>query len=213
MKALADRKLFIQNLGHASVAYTGYFHHPHLIYIHEVLSLSDMREFVRNTMRQSAEILLVLYPEEFTREQLYGYIDDLMNNLNNEPPKVNIRSPLKGEMVDGAFVINGVATDDISVQTVLIRIDGGQWEEVNGTETWRIEIEPARLSEGSHVIEAISFDGSKYSDVDEIEIEYGNIEHQIFDEGRIMILVILVIGTLCTIYLVKRETRKKKRLV
>jgi mannitol-1-phosphate 5-dehydrogenase len=83
MKAWVDRKLFIHNLGHATVAYLGHLSHPDSIFLFEVLSDNQLKEEVRNTMLQAADILLAKYPEEFTIESLTEHIDDLLRRFQN----------------------------------------------------------------------------------------------------------------------------------
>jgi len=84
MKAWVDRKLFIHNLGHSSAAYLGYLSYPDSTYLHQVLSDNQLRNTVRNTMLQAAEILLKKYPEEFTIESLTEHIDDLLFRFENQ---------------------------------------------------------------------------------------------------------------------------------
>lgn len=84
MKAWVDRKLFIHNLGHATAAYLGYQAHPDAIFLYEVLSDSKLKETVRNTMLQAADILLKKYPSEFTVELLTDHIDDLLRRFQNK---------------------------------------------------------------------------------------------------------------------------------
>jgi mannitol-1-phosphate 5-dehydrogenase len=83
IKAWVDRKLFIHNLGHATVAYLGYKTHPEAIYIYEVLDDEELRRCVRQTMLQAADILQALYPGEFSHEQLEEHITDLINRFGN----------------------------------------------------------------------------------------------------------------------------------
>lgn len=84
IKAWVDRKLFIHNMGHATAAYLGYLAYPNSIFLYEVLSDSQVREAVRNTMLQSADILLKKYPDEFTIETLTYHIDDLIRRFQNK---------------------------------------------------------------------------------------------------------------------------------
>jgi mannitol-1-phosphate 5-dehydrogenase len=84
MKAWVDRKLFIHNLGHATAAYLGYLSHPTSTFLYEVLSDSKLKETVRNTMLQAADILFKKYPEEFTVESLTEHIDDLLKRFQNK---------------------------------------------------------------------------------------------------------------------------------
>jgi mannitol-1-phosphate 5-dehydrogenase len=84
IKAWVDRKLFIHNLGHATVAYLGFQKNPKWIFIYEALSDHEIFEATRKTMLQSADILLALYPEEFTFSQLEAHIDDLLERFQNK---------------------------------------------------------------------------------------------------------------------------------
>ncbi|MBN2073391.1 MAG: mannitol-1-phosphate 5-dehydrogenase [Actinobacteria bacterium] len=84
MKAWVDRKLFIHNLGHVSAAYLGYPDNRNFVYIHEVFEVRQLCEKVRNTMMQSAEILLRQYPGEFTKKDLEEHIDDLIKRFKNK---------------------------------------------------------------------------------------------------------------------------------
>lgn len=83
-KAWVDRKLFIHNLGHATAAYLGFRKHPQSVYIYEVLDDPEIYEVTRNTMLQSAGILMALYPGEFTFAQLEAHIDDLLHRFRNK---------------------------------------------------------------------------------------------------------------------------------
>jgi len=83
MKAWVDRKLFIHNLGHATAAYIGFQKFPQAVYLYEVLADNDVFTQTRQTMLQSAEILMTLYPGEFTIVQLTNHIDDLLSRFQN----------------------------------------------------------------------------------------------------------------------------------
>jgi len=84
MKAWVDRKSFIHNLGHATTAYLGYLSHPDSKFLYEVLSDSQLKDDVRNTMLQAANILLIKYPGEFTVESLTEHTDDLLRRFQNK---------------------------------------------------------------------------------------------------------------------------------
>jgi mannitol-1-phosphate 5-dehydrogenase len=90
IKAWVDRKAFIHNLGHSTAAYFGYFRHPQAIYIYEVLDGREVYDFTRDTMLQSAEILRVVYPDDFTARDLEDHIDDLIFRFRNKALKDTI---------------------------------------------------------------------------------------------------------------------------
>jgi mannitol-1-phosphate 5-dehydrogenase len=84
IKAWVDRKLFIHNLGHATAAYLGFRKNPAWIYIYEALDDPEILEATRLTMLQSADILMALYPGEFSHPQLEAHVDDLLQRFKNK---------------------------------------------------------------------------------------------------------------------------------
>lgn len=70
MPAWVDRKSFIHNLGHAAGAYYGFVHYPEMTYMFEIIAKKDVGDFTKSVMRQAADILMELYPNEFTKEDL-----------------------------------------------------------------------------------------------------------------------------------------------
>jgi len=83
ISAWVDQKLFIHNLGHACAAYAGFYYYPQLVYMHEVLDHERIRIFTRQVMEQSAQILLKLYPDEFSFIDLQLHIDNLLHRFCN----------------------------------------------------------------------------------------------------------------------------------
>lgn len=84
MKAWVDRKLFIHNLGHAATAYFGYVRYPDKRFIYEVLEDADLWEEVRQTMLQSGDILMAMYPDEFDQQHIIDHTDDLLHRFANK---------------------------------------------------------------------------------------------------------------------------------
>jgi mannitol-1-phosphate 5-dehydrogenase len=84
MKAWTDRKLFIHNLGHASVAYYGFIYDKNLTYIWQALDVPEIYKFVRNTMLQAADILMAAWSGEFSMGSLSEHIDDLLYRFRNK---------------------------------------------------------------------------------------------------------------------------------
>jgi mannitol-1-phosphate 5-dehydrogenase len=83
IKAWVDRKAFIHNLGHATAAYYGHFRHNDAVYMYEVLDDSDVLDFTRGVMIQSADILICAYPDDYTRIELEDHIEDLLSRFRN----------------------------------------------------------------------------------------------------------------------------------
>jgi mannitol-1-phosphate 5-dehydrogenase len=84
MRAWVDRKLFIHNLGHSTAAYLSFLYNPKFTYIYEALAVDRILKRTRETMLQSAKILLKRYPEEFTLQDLTEHIDDLLTRFQNK---------------------------------------------------------------------------------------------------------------------------------
>ena len=144
-----------------------------------------------------------LSPEEIGM----AHIDDLYGSIDNSPPEVEIKSPSEGDSIEGRLVVKGVASDDWSVHSVLVRVDGGEWENASGTEKWQFDIPGDRLLDGSHTIEAMSFDGSKYSEVHEIEIDHTEVDPRTTEQWPIIILLVLIVCSMVTVYLIIRKER------
>ena len=84
IKAWVDRKLFIHNLGHATVAYVGYIYNPNFKYLYEALEIPGIFNIVRETMLQAAVVLYVKYPTDFTLQSLIDHVDDLLFRFQNK---------------------------------------------------------------------------------------------------------------------------------
>tara|TARA_R110002050_G_scaffold91784_6_gene192524 strand:- start:2809 stop:4023 length:1215 start_codon:yes stop_codon:yes gene_type:complete len=90
IKAWVDRKAFIHNLGHATTAYFGAFKYPEATYIYEVLNDSEVYQFVKEVMLQSATVLQELYPDDFSSGDLQEHIEDLLFRFQNKSLKDTI---------------------------------------------------------------------------------------------------------------------------
>jgi mannitol-1-phosphate 5-dehydrogenase len=87
IKAWVDRKAFIHNLGHATVAYYGSFKYAEAKYIYEVLSDPAVLLFAKEVMLQSAGIIQKCYPADFSREDLEAHVNDLLLRFQNKTLK------------------------------------------------------------------------------------------------------------------------------
>jgi mannitol-1-phosphate 5-dehydrogenase len=83
IKAWVDRKLFIHNLGHSALAYLGYRKNKGYQYIYQAVEDDAVRRQTQLTMQQSAKILMSLYPEEFSINDLDDHINDLLARFAN----------------------------------------------------------------------------------------------------------------------------------
>jgi mannitol-1-phosphate 5-dehydrogenase len=124
IKAWVDRKLFIHNLGHSTLAWLAFARNPSLKFIWEAVSDDVLRHNTEQTMLQSAHILHNLYPSEFSLNDLQNHINDLLKRFSNKAlgdtifrvgcdlyrklgPNDRVASPLK------AAIINNLPYDRI----------------------------------------------------------------------------------------------------
>jgi len=82
--AWVDRKAFIHNLGHSAAAYYGFYGHSDMQYMYQILNDTKVYRFSKAVMQQAADVLLAVYPEDFTSEDLEHHIDDLLGRFKNQ---------------------------------------------------------------------------------------------------------------------------------
>jgi len=83
----------------------------------------------------------------------------------DQVPEVTITSPATGGTVMEDFQVDGIASDDDTVDKVEVRIDEGAWTEATGTGTWDHIVAIASQFSGAHTLEARSYDGEQHSDI------------------------------------------------
>ena len=82
----------------------------------------------------------------------------------NLPPSCEITSPANDSVLSGIIVILGRAGDaDGILQSIEVRIDGGDWMVLGGVSPWNYSWDSLAVSDGSHKIHARAFDGENYS--------------------------------------------------
>jgi hypothetical protein len=84
-----------------------------------------------------------------------------------KPPVVTIVWPTANITIKGTKEIIGTSNhpeNGMKVKSVLIRIDGGPPEPVNGTANWSLILDTRGLDDGPHTLIAQAYDGSRYSD-------------------------------------------------
>jgi mannitol-1-phosphate 5-dehydrogenase len=64
--------------------------HPDAVYMYEILDDSRVLRFTRDVMLQSADILLTVYPHDFTASDLEDHTDDLIFRFRNKALKDTI---------------------------------------------------------------------------------------------------------------------------
>lgn len=83
IKAWVDRKLFIHNLGHAAGAYLGYRNNPAHTFMYQALGDPGVFLATRSAMVESANILLTMYPDDYSHNDLLDHITDLLTRFRN----------------------------------------------------------------------------------------------------------------------------------
>ncbi|RLF26559.1 MAG: hypothetical protein DRN01_04485, partial [Thermoplasmata archaeon] len=94
-----------------------------------------------------------------------------VNNTGvNWRPTVTIQSPKDGDKVEGLVHINGTALDpDGTVTLVQVSIDGGDWQNATGTNTWSYTWNTTGLM-GKHSIKTRSYDGVDFSRISTVTV-------------------------------------------
>ncbi|KAG9654576.1 hypothetical protein KCU95_g12667, partial [Aureobasidium melanogenum] len=90
-----ERKLFTVNTGHATAAYYGYNRGKECI--HDVLQDKELHEIVRNTLKETAH--LIVNKHEITEEDQNQYVEKIIKRISNPVLKDNVervgRAPLR----------------------------------------------------------------------------------------------------------------------
>jgi len=93
----------------------------------------------------------------------------------NQKPTVSINTPSNNSEVSGDVAVMGIASDDISVEKVEIKIDDGNWIQTTGTTSWSYSWDTTTVNNGSHTIYARSYDGTDYSSIVSVTVIVNNI--------------------------------------
>jgi len=80
--------------------------------------------------------------------------------FDKTPPDVRIIFPQDNDTVATQLVVTGTSSDNVGVQQVFLRIDDGEYTEVEGVENWTSIIQ---LNSGMHYLTAKAVDFNKNS--------------------------------------------------
>ena len=86
----------------------------------------------------------------------------------NDPPTLNMITPVNGTIVQGPLRLEGYIQDDLGVHKLRYRLDQGQYEtiilsEVGSNGYFSVDLDLGTLSKGTHELWIHSFDGSHLS--------------------------------------------------
>lgn len=90
------------------------------------------------------------------------------------PPSVRISSPATGSTVGGATTVSGSASDNVSVSSVAIQLDSGNWLAVSGTTSWSWSWNTAGVANGSHTLTARATDSSGNTSTTSVSVNVNN---------------------------------------
>jgi len=84
----------------------------------------------------------------------------------NEPPTIDIREAgaTQGNSFD-LIEVGGSSTDDHGVQAIFLRVDGQLWIRIDSGTEWRWRGSVAFMTNHTHLLEAMAYDGVLYSPV------------------------------------------------
>lgn len=83
INAWVDKKLFIHNLGHASLAYYTRSKYPNEVYLYKGLLDFHIKWKVKQVMLEAGNILLAEYSDIFTETEIKEHIGDLIKRFQN----------------------------------------------------------------------------------------------------------------------------------
>ncbi len=111
------------------------------------------------------------FPSLYSDDIRAAFLEGVHVRPPNEPPTVAITFPVEGQQYSGTLMMEGSAGDDEAVESVEYRIDGSAWTEVEGTDTWSLEIDTNGLTPGTHQVEVRAYDGEEWSILDKVVFE------------------------------------------
>ena len=84
-----------------------------------------------------------------------------MTLVPDNPPMVSILELEDPSATTGIIVVRGTVTDDNdNIQWVRVKVDDGEWFDINWTGTdWTLEINATLLSDGQHSLAVVAYDG------------------------------------------------------
>ena len=101
-------------------------------------------------------------------------INRYIPSSSNKRPSVEIIYPLNDSTLNDVVTIKGKASDDKKVVKVEIKIDNGEWDLANGTNSWSYEWNTSLFKNGKHIIYARAYDGSLYSNIASVQVNVFN---------------------------------------
>ena len=90
-------------------------------------------------------------------------------------PKVVLEAPEPGKTLKGIVIFSGTVTKGTrEVVQAQMRVDGGEWKDAVGTDSWTFTINTKSLKKGVHAFEFRAYDGTEYSDIVKLDFKVDN---------------------------------------
>lgn len=90
------------------------------------------------------------------------------------PPNVTIEHPREGDTAEGLVVVEGTASAEENVFEVQVQIDDRGWHTAAGRTNWTFQWNTSEETDGEHTVSARSFDGNRYSPLDQVNVTVDN---------------------------------------
>ena len=94
-------------------------------------------------------------------------------------PRIKITFPHEGQSLRGKVRLNGTVTGGtFPLSKTQIRIDGKEWQDSAGLESWNLMLDTTKLKNGKHMLEVQAIDVSSYSGSAQLNFTVANPEGQ-----------------------------------
>lgn len=126
----------------------------------------------------------------------------------NKPPVCTMGDPTYYGFMSGTYTLRGAAYDsDGVVEKVELRIDDGDWKQVDGTSFWSSDVDTRTLSRGRHHIHVRCFDGMEYSEEISVPVMVVNISPLDYLPYAVVVALIVAIPVTILIYFLRASKK------
>ena len=96
--------------------------------------------------------------------------------LDTVPPTLALQWPTNGATLTGLLAASGVATDNVALQKVEVRVDTGPWVIATGTSNWSYTLDTSNFLNGPHLLAARATDlASNLSATNSVTVRFANV--------------------------------------
>lgn len=132
------------------------------------------------------------------------------NVFINIRPTVKITSPAGGGALSRTQIIAGTASDsDGRVTRVELSLNGGGWQPALGTDIWTFSLDTAGLRNGRHYLQVRAYDGTDYSDSEQLNFTVSNAAASTPNGPSLLLLggmaAVILIAVIAAVMLMRRK--------